>query len=350
MIGSNDTTTTTDSTETGNTADASTDTDTADSPPAPPEPEAEPEADPEVEPPSDPSTEADSEAEAEADVDSESEAQSEPDSDADTDDEADTEESTSTDATTASAPQADVTGHLSAAVESEHLKDFFDIADALIEEVVIEVSEDGFEFTKQDKANVALSGSELNTTAFESYDGDNLELGLNIDRTTEILSQFEDDELVHLSMTDNGRLNYKGPLLEYNQALIDPDAIADAPELPGFDNHIKIEVDKEFLERGIKAADMVSDHLTFWTTEEDFIIEADGDTDDVSLTSDGDDLEASPGEETTVMLSMDYMKDIKKALPSDTVTLELNTNQPVIFSGDLEEGEFMHMLAPRIQE
>jgi proliferating cell nuclear antigen len=345
------------STDTATTADTSTEPspDAETEPESPPEPT--PDADPEPEPESDSEPDADSETDdsqpeqstndepPEADSETTSESESDPDPEPDPD----TDEATDEDADAEPAAANDTTGHLDVHVEAGHLVEFFDVADALLEEGVVKVSEDGFQLVKQDKANVALTDSSITVNAFEGYDADGLELGINIERAVDILSQFDDD-VIHLSLTDTGRLNYSGPTLDFYQALISPDAIADPPELPAFENHIEIEIDKEFLTKGVKAADMVSDHLTFRTTETDVIIEAEGDKDDVSLTADDDQAEGNPGEETKVMLSLDYMKDLKTAMPADQLTMKVQSNQPVIINGETDTGSFMHMVAPRIQK
>ena len=59
-------------------------------------------------------------------------------------------------------------------------------------------------------------------------------------------------------------------------------------------------------------------------------VEAEGDTDDVSLSLDGDDLiDASPGEAES-LFSLDYLADIDRAIDADTeLTLQFGTEIPL---------------------
>jgi proliferating cell nuclear antigen len=99
---------------------------------------------------------------------------------------------------------------------------------------------------------------------------------------------------------------------------------------------------------------MVSDHIALGVDAdaEEFYVEAEGDTDDVHLTLDRDDLIALSAGDAHSLFSLDYLKDMNKAIPKDAeVTVELGEEFPVKMHFDFAEGhgQVTYMLAPRIQ-
>jgi proliferating cell nuclear antigen len=83
-----------------------------------------------------------------------------------------------------------------------------------------------------------------------------------------------------------------------------------------------------------------------------FYVDAEGDTDDVHLELGEEDLIDLVAGEARSLFSLDYLKDMNKAIPSDAeVTIELGQEFPVKLHFDIAEGEgnVTYMLAPRIQ-
>jgi len=109
------------------------------------------------------------------------------------------------------------------------------------------------------------------------------------------------------------------------------------------------------IDYGITAADLVSDHISLRADEtaEEFHIEAQGDTDDVDLTFTNDDLLAGSVDEAAESLfSLDYLKDMSRAMDTDAeVSLLLGSEMPVKLRYSRHNGfvKVVYMLAPRIQ-
>jgi proliferating cell nuclear antigen len=143
--------------------------------------------------------------------------------------------------------------------------------------------------------------------------------------------------------------------LSYTLALIDPDSIRQEPDIPDLDLPAEIIVEGQQLDRGIKAADMVSDHIRLRVDEDEpaFYVEAEGDTDDVDLRlGEGDLISLDTSGPADSLFSLDYLKDMNKAIPKDAeVRVELGEEFPVKLHYTFAEGlgEVTFMLAPRIQ-
>ena len=162
-------------------------------------------------------------------------------------------------------------------------------------------------------------------------------------------------DLIHLELDEETRkLHIQIDGLSYTLALIDPDSIRQEPDIPDLDLPADIVLEGSQLNRGITAADMVSDHIALRVdaADEAFYIEAEGDTDDVDLQLDSDDLIDLTAGDADSLFSLDYLKDMNKAIPKSTeVTAELGEEFPVKLHYEFGEGlgQVTYMLAPRIQ-
>jgi proliferating cell nuclear antigen len=99
-------------------------------------------------------------------------------------------------------------------------------------------------------------------------------------------------------------------------ALIDPESIRSPPDPSNFDFAFAAEavIERKHLNRAVRAGDMVADHVAIGMKEADdaLYVEAEGDTDDISLTLEEADLiESSPGPAHS-LFSLDYLADIDR--------------------------------------
>lgn len=230
-----------------------------------------------------------------------------------------------------------------------------DSVSALVDECKIHLNEEGLAIRAVDPANVGMVDLTLAADAFESYEADGGQIGVNLSRLEDIVGMADAGQLVHLELDEETRkLHIQLDGLEYTLALIDPDSIRQEPDIPDLDLPARVVVEGRDINRAVKAADMVSDHIALGVDEEAelFQVEAEGDTDDVHLDLDREDLiDLTPGPARS-LFSLDYLKDMNKAIPTDgEVTLELGEEFPVKLHFEIAEGngEVTYMLAPRIQ-
>ncbi|MFB6304245.1 MAG: DNA polymerase sliding clamp [Haloferacaceae archaeon] len=242
-----------------------------------------------------------------------------------------------------------------AIVDAGTLRDALDSVGVLVDECKIRLNEDGIGIRAVDPANVGMVDLSLDAAAFESYEADEGVIGVNLNRLEDIAGMANSGDLVHLELDEETRkLHIRIDGLSYTLALIDPDSIRQEPDIPDLDLSATIVVEGAQLNRGITAADMVSDHIRLRVDPdaESFFIEAEGDTDDVNLELGREDvIDLKPGPADS-LFSLDYLKDMNKAIPSDAeVTVELGEEFPVKLHYDFAEGlgNVTFMLAPRIQ-
>ncbi|PSP89526.1 DNA polymerase sliding clamp [Halobacteriales archaeon QS_4_69_34] len=242
-----------------------------------------------------------------------------------------------------------------AIVSAQTLGTALDSVGVLVEECKINLNEDGLAIRAVDPANVGMVDLELSAEAFESYEADGGVIGVNLSRLEDIAGMAESGQLVHLELDEETRkLHTRIDGLEYTLALIDPDSIRQEPDIPDLDLPARIVVEGRDINRAVTAADMVSDHIALGVDEgdEQFYVDAEGDTDDVHLELDREDLIDLAVGPAHSLFSLDYLKDMNRAIPGDAeVVIELGEEFPVKLHFDVAEGHgaVTFMLAPRIQ-
>jgi len=242
-----------------------------------------------------------------------------------------------------------------AIVSASTLRDSLDAVSVLVEECKIRLNEEELSIRAVDPANVGMVDLTLEAAAFESYEADGGVIGVNLTRLEEVAGMANADDLIHLELDEETRkLHIECEGLSYTLALIDPDSIRKEPDIPDLDLPAEITLEGAQLDRGITAADMVSDHIRLRVDEDDetFHIEAEGDTDDVDLQLEAEELINLTAGPADSLFSLDYLKDMNKAIASDAeVRVELGEEFPVKLHYEFAEGlgTVTFMLAPRIQ-
>ena len=265
-------------------------------------------------------------------------------------DEADAEDETEEESVLTGPPE-----RFQAAILGGELKNFVSTLRVIVDEAKLTVGSDGITSRAVDPANVAMYDLELSAAAFESYEsGDGL-LGVNLERFESVLKLAKKDDLVQVSFdTSTYKLLIVIDGVEFTMACIDPDSIRQEPEIPEMELPISLTVGGSQISRAVKAADMVSDHIGFRCVEADetVFIEAEGDTDDVSLRLTADEYESLDAVDGRALFSLDYIKNISKKLPkTDDVTLTFGDQFPMLVDYEIADGEcsVAAMVAPRIE-
>jgi proliferating cell nuclear antigen len=242
-----------------------------------------------------------------------------------------------------------------AIVSAGTLQSTLDSVGVLVDECKIHLEADGLEIRAVDPANVGMVDLTLDATAFESYEADGGLIGVNLVRLKDIAGMADSGQLVHLELDEETRkLRISIDGLEYTLALIDPESIREEPDLPDLDLPATIVIEGRDIDRAVTAADMVSDHIELGVDEGEavFYVRAEGDTDDVHLELGAGDLIDLVVGPASSLFSLDYLKDMDKAIPADAeVRVELGEEFPVKLHFDIAEakGAVTYMLAPRIQ-
>ncbi|WP_256394142.1 DNA polymerase sliding clamp [Natronoarchaeum rubrum] len=243
----------------------------------------------------------------------------------------------------------------SAIIAGDTLAKALEPVSALVDECKIRLNDDGIGICAVDAANVGMVDMELDASAFESYEATGGVLGVNLERLEDVLSMAESGQVVHFELNEETRkLDIEIGGLEYTLALIDPDSIRQEPDIPDLDLSGTYVFEGDHLDRAVRAADLCSDHISVDGVADDkLVFSAQGDTDDVDVTVERDDLPSGQlGDECSSLFSLDYLSDMKGPIGSDTkVSLRVGDELPIKLRYSLADGgvEVVNMLAPRIQ-
>ena len=241
-------------------------------------------------------------------------------------------------------------------ITASAFNDALDSVSVLVDECRIHLNNDGIQIRAVDPANVGMVDMTLPAAAFEEYTGNGEEIGVNLNRLEDITGMASSDQEVIVELdTETRMLHIEIGGLSYNLALIDPDSIRQEPDIPDLDLPAEVTLEGDQLNRGVTAADMVSDHIRLRVDDnsEEFIVEAEGDTDDVNLALDEETLVGLDVASADSLFSLDYLKDMNKAIPgSEAVVAELGEEFPVKLHYNFAEGigSVTYMLAPRIKD
>lgn len=226
---------------------------------------------------------------------------------------------------------------------------------ALVDECKLNISDNGMQITSVDPANVAMIDVRVPDTVFETYEAREHTIGVDLNRLLDILALFssEEDESAKVTLDEETRkLLFECGGLNYKLALLDPDSIRAEPDIPELDLSSETVLESDDFSRVIRACNMVADHMTFAANDSGtFIGSATGDTDDVRVTFEEDDVvDMDPGEAES-MFSIEYLSDIDSEIPSDVnVSVQVGDEYPLMLEFSVCNGgaPVFYMLAPRI--
>lgn len=242
-----------------------------------------------------------------------------------------------------------------ATIDATALQNVLEAVGVLVDECRIQVTREGMRFRAADPALVALVDVTLEADCFDEYNVSETVLGVNLTRLQDVLGVAENGEIVELTVDHATRtLQIEIGTLSYTLGLLDPDSIRGEPDLPGLDPPAEVTLDGAHIDRGVRAAEMVSDHLRLAVDEDrkTFSLEADGDTDDVAVELGQEEVTALAPGPADSLYSLDYLTAITRVMPSDaTVTLELGEEFLAGIQFDVPETDqpVSYRIAPRIQ-
>ncbi len=240
----------------------------------------------------------------------------------------------------------------SAELKSDTLKGLVNIISTLIDEVKFTIKPEGMTLKAVDAAHVAMIEMEITKDAFESYSAEDTELGLDLDKVKGVLKLAGAGETIKMEQDDSvGKLVFKVGNITRRMSLIDTTGMND-PKVPQLSLTANISVPIEELQKGIRAVESISDHITLKAGPEFFELSCEGDTDSVSLKLDNTAAKIETDSDVCSMFPPEYLANIIKAIPTGTqVNIELDNDYPVKLVFALAEGaaRVSYLLAPRIE-
>jgi len=240
-----------------------------------------------------------------------------------------------------------------AEIKSETFKGLVNIISTLIDEVKFTITPEGMTLKAVDPAHVAMIELNIRAKAFESYSASETEIGLDLDKVKAVLKLAGQGDIVAMEKDESkGRFIFKIGNLTRSMNLVDTSSMND-PKVPQLTLSANAVMLVDQLQKGIRAAETISDHISLKAEPGSFELSCEGDTDDASLKLKGADLESLETQSGVHSLfPLDYFANIVKAIPAGTkVRVELDSDYPVklVFGLAGGEADVVYFLAPRIE-
>lgn len=242
---------------------------------------------------------------------------------------------------------------LNAEIKTEKLKDMVEILETIVDEVKLNIDGEGITIKAVDPAHVAMVDMSLKKEAFESYEAEETELGINLNKIDQFLALASAGSVVKLEhVEDENRLTLQVENITRKMPLLDTAGMTD-PSVPQLDLPISLKLEGKHLLKGVKASQNISDHVAITAGPDGFEIFSEEDEDNVRLSLLEDDLlELNAKEEVRSLFALDYFSNMIKSVGANTpIHVELGKDYPIKMEFDYadENGHVRFLLAPRIE-
>jgi len=236
-------------------------------------------------------------------------------------------------------------------------KQIVDVLATLLTEAHLRVSESGMTLRQLDSSKAAMVDLNLPSAVFQEYacKGEH-DICLGIDELTRVSKRMGGDERLEFNLNEN-RLEIKmigQAEREFKlQLLTPPDSQTNKPSM-AFE--VKAEMYADAFKQAIKDIGVVSSHVKIVAEKNMLTFSGEGDTGEarVTLSTEGEDpalfqLKVGSGQ-SAAMYALNYLSEISKAIPSDSIVLQLTGNKPMMLEFAIAEaGSISFILAPRVE-
>ncbi len=242
---------------------------------------------------------------------------------------------------------------LNAEIKSDVLKELVEIVGTIVDEVKINLDENGLSLKAVDPAHVAMVDLSLDSEGFKSYEANQTELGLNLNKIEKFLKLSGSGDIIRISHDEEeNRLNMEVNNITQKMPLLDTAGMTD-PNVPSLDLPISMRIKGEHLLNGVKASENISDHISITANPDGFEIFSEEDENSVKMSLGEDELEElTANEEVQSLFALDYFSDMVKCVSKNAkLDIELGADYPIKIQFDFADGNgnVRYLLAPRIE-
>ncbi len=146
---------------------------------------------------------------------------------------------------------------------------------------------------------------------------------------------------------DDSKIRLAGDMVRYALSVIDPSALRGRPRIPELPFSAKVEVSPADFARAIAICDRFSDRVRLKVEDGRFIVQAEGDIDDLSFEFDETHARVD-GNEADSQFSLEYLRPVAKVVSKfERLGISLGVNIPVALKA--AEPSTTFYIAPRIE-
>lgn len=238
-------------------------------------------------------------------------------------------------------------------VKVETLKSVFSILTPIVGEIKLVANEEGWNIKAVDPAHVAMVDLKLSSEAFEKYEIEPMELGLNVERMLEHLKGAKSDDTVHMKLDTDNRLVVFMSNLTLKMPLVDSSGFSD-PKVPNLALPVGLKLNSGELLKALKVSASISDYITFDCTEDKLVMTSSEDLSSMTLElfKDKEYEEINFEKPAKSSFSLDYFSQLMKGIGNNRdISIFLGISYPLKMEFEFadENGHARYLLAPRIE-
>lgn len=239
---------------------------------------------------------------------------------------------------------------------AKYWRDCIEAIVSLVDEGLFNITKEGISLRAMDPSGISMISFFIPNKAFTKYEIEkSMNIGLNLDNLSKIMSRARDNEALVIKDTDSKLLleflGEKGRR-RYKLQLIDIKAREDKEPKVEFDANI--EVDGDHLKNALKDASLLSSYISFKAEKGQFAINAKGDSGELeeSHEIDGTNIKKVEAEkEASAVFNLEFLENMVKSSPiGNYVSISLKTNQPMRLGYKIGEASITYFLAPYVEE
>lgn len=245
-------------------------------------------------------------------------------------------------------------------ISVRNLKEIADLLNTIVSEAKFSFKKDGVIIKAVDPAHVAMVSLEIPPGTFDNYEIDPEEdISLDIERLKSILKLASSSDAISI-VKEKDRLKFEIGTIVKTLSLLDNNTIS-TPRVPQVSSESFVVLAKYELEKGLKAAEDVSDSIRLTLSSNDFRARSLSDTEESEMVLSRELLKEIKCEESVKSsYPLDYLLKLVKSLSStDTLKLSFKDDYPLTI--DFEFGQpakgssdsyikGIFLLAPRMEQ
>ncbi len=238
-------------------------------------------------------------------------------------------------------------------ISVKNLKELADLLNTVVGEAKFKFDKSSMSVRVIDPAHVAMISAEVPKESFNEFqvDGDD-EIALDLEKLKNVLKLAGSSDSVYVKKT-NDKLKFELGTINKSITLLD-NSIVSTPKIPQISSDNYVVIERTAFERGLRAAEDVSDAIRFTLTADEFTAKSTSDSEESEMTMPKDMLkEVKCGNQIKSLYPLEYLLKFVKSVPSsDFLKLSFKDDYPVTieFTFGAKEGmKGFFLLAPRTE-
>ncbi|KYK38507.1 MAG: hypothetical protein AYK18_07105 [Theionarchaea archaeon DG-70] len=241
-----------------------------------------------------------------------------------------------------------------AKLEAKTWKEIINALSTVIDEVSIEVTQEGIQFTTMDPSHICMVDFSMKSEHFEEYSvtGENVTLGIDVDEMRKAINRSKPGDTLEI-IADQASITLKftqkdsESLRRLKLQQIDV-AFTEKYKVPHIDTLGEVKLPAYVFEDALKDIHLFADVITFVSEPNIFIIQGEGDSGS-AFSEIREWIAYEVKEPCKCTYNLSYLFDISK-ISIDEVTIKLGNDVPIHISFTLRNAKFLYILAPRVEK